>query len=128
MLYGSVCVRALNYKVYKWFVKRFQWSDSATVDLLFQDAVCTLNTLQTNASVLEQVRRERGPPQHQLQAMKGFLQRAGLTVSPPLSLFLFLSVSLSVPFLLYGLTLCTFSTNASVGCIVFTLIDLFVQV
>ncbi|XP_048115669.1 folylpolyglutamate synthase, mitochondrial [Alosa alosa] len=46
----------------------------------YQDAVCTLNTLQTNASVLEQVRRERGPPQHQLHAMKGFLQRAGLTV------------------------------------------------
>ncbi|KAL2100079.1 hypothetical protein ACEWY4_004473 [Coilia grayii] len=46
----------------------------------YQDAVCTLNTLQTNASVLEQVRRERGPQQLQLQAMKGFLQRAGLTV------------------------------------------------
>uniref|UniRef100_A0A673BAB5 Folylpolyglutamate synthase n=1 Tax=Sphaeramia orbicularis TaxID=375764 RepID=A0A673BAB5_9TELE len=44
------------------------------------DAVCTLNTLQTNASALEQVRRERSNPQLQLQAMKGFLERSGLTV------------------------------------------------
>uniref|UniRef100_A0A3P8YY72 Folylpolyglutamate synthase n=1 Tax=Esox lucius TaxID=8010 RepID=A0A3P8YY72_ESOLU len=44
------------------------------------DAVCTLNTLQTNASLLEQVRRERGNPQLQLQAMRGFLERAGLSV------------------------------------------------
>lgn len=84
MLYGSVGVRVLlNSRAYKWFVRRVQWSDNSTVDLLFQDAVCTLNTLQTNASVLDQVRRERGPPQHQLQAMKGFLQRAGLAVSSP---------------------------------------------
>uniref|UniRef100_A0A667WZY0 Folylpolyglutamate synthase n=1 Tax=Myripristis murdjan TaxID=586833 RepID=A0A667WZY0_9TELE len=48
--------------------------------LFTQDAICTLNTLQTNASALEQVRRERGNPQLQLQAMKGFLERAGLTV------------------------------------------------
>ncbi|XP_036444710.1 folylpolyglutamate synthase, mitochondrial isoform X1 [Colossoma macropomum] len=46
----------------------------------YQDAVCTLNTLQTNASALDQVRRERGHPEIQLQAMRGFLQRAGLTV------------------------------------------------
>lgn len=48
---------------------------------VLQDAVCTLNTLQTNASCLEQVRRERSHPQQQLQAMGGFLERAGLTVS-----------------------------------------------
>lgn len=48
---------------------------------LLQDAICTLNTLQTNASALQQVRRERGHPQLQLQAMTGFLERAGLTVS-----------------------------------------------
>uniref|UniRef100_A0AAR2JVP0 Folylpolyglutamate synthase n=1 Tax=Pygocentrus nattereri TaxID=42514 RepID=A0AAR2JVP0_PYGNA len=47
---------------------------------LLQDAVCTLNTLQTNASALDQVRRERGHPEIQLQAMRGFLQRAGLKV------------------------------------------------
>uniref|UniRef100_A0A3P8SV82 Folylpolyglutamate synthase n=1 Tax=Amphiprion percula TaxID=161767 RepID=A0A3P8SV82_AMPPE len=47
----------------------------------YQDAVCTLNTLQTNASSLEQVRRERSHPQLQLQAMRGFLERAGLTGS-----------------------------------------------
>ncbi|XP_068430770.1 folylpolyglutamate synthase, mitochondrial isoform X2 [Clinocottus analis] len=46
----------------------------------YQDAICTLNTLQTNASALEQVRRERSHPQLQLQAMRGFLERAGLTV------------------------------------------------
>lgn len=46
----------------------------------YQDAICTLNTLQTNASALEQVRRERSNPQLQLQAMKGFLERSGLTV------------------------------------------------
>ncbi|XP_068561782.1 folylpolyglutamate synthase, mitochondrial isoform X2 [Cebidichthys violaceus] len=46
----------------------------------YQDAICTLNTLQTNASALEQVRRERSHPQLQMQAMRGFLERAGLTV------------------------------------------------
>ncbi|KAF6723423.1 Folylpolyglutamate synthase, mitochondrial [Oryzias melastigma] len=46
----------------------------------YQDAICTLNTLQTNASALEQVRLERNQPQQQLQAMEGFLERAGLTV------------------------------------------------
>ncbi|XP_023253653.1 folylpolyglutamate synthase, mitochondrial [Seriola lalandi dorsalis] len=46
----------------------------------YQDAICTLNTLQTNAGALEQVRRERSHPQLQLQAMRGFLERAGLTV------------------------------------------------
>ncbi|XP_056288235.1 folylpolyglutamate synthase, mitochondrial isoform X2 [Pseudoliparis swirei] len=45
----------------------------------YQEAVCTLNTLQTNASVLQQVRRERSQPE-QLQVMRGFLERAGLTV------------------------------------------------
>lgn len=49
--------------------------------LVPQDAICTLNTLQTNASCLEQVRWERRDPRLQLQAMKGFLDRAGLTVS-----------------------------------------------
>uniref|UniRef100_A0A673BG54 Folylpolyglutamate synthase n=1 Tax=Sphaeramia orbicularis TaxID=375764 RepID=A0A673BG54_9TELE len=49
--------------------------------LSWMDAVCTLNTLQTNASALEQVRRERSNPQLQLQAMKGFLERSGLTGS-----------------------------------------------
>ncbi|KAJ3605993.1 hypothetical protein NHX12_028036 [Muraenolepis orangiensis] len=46
----------------------------------YQDAICTLNTLQTNASSLEQVRRERGNLQLQLVAMRGFLERAGLAV------------------------------------------------
>ncbi|XP_025915563.1 folylpolyglutamate synthase, mitochondrial [Apteryx rowi] len=46
----------------------------------FQDAIRTLNTLQTNASYLEQVKRERGDPRAQLEAMKGFLERSGLKV------------------------------------------------
>ncbi|XP_061208881.1 folylpolyglutamate synthase, mitochondrial isoform X1 [Neopsephotus bourkii] len=46
----------------------------------FQDAIRTLNTLQTNASFLEQVKRERGDPQAQLEAMRGFLERSGLKV------------------------------------------------
>uniref|UniRef100_A0AAV2IU98 Folylpolyglutamate synthase n=1 Tax=Knipowitschia caucasica TaxID=637954 RepID=A0AAV2IU98_KNICA len=46
----------------------------------YQDAVCTLNTLQTNASALEHVRQERSHPELQLQAMVGFLERSGLTV------------------------------------------------
>uniref|UniRef100_A0A8C6WMJ1 Folylpolyglutamate synthase n=1 Tax=Neogobius melanostomus TaxID=47308 RepID=A0A8C6WMJ1_9GOBI len=46
----------------------------------YQDAVCTLNTLQTNASALEQIRQGRSNPQLQLQAMIGFIERSGLTV------------------------------------------------
>lgn len=46
----------------------------------FQDAIRTLNTLQTNASYLEQVKRERGDPRAQLEAMRGFLERSGLKV------------------------------------------------
>ncbi|XP_068770448.1 folylpolyglutamate synthase, mitochondrial isoform X4 [Struthio camelus] len=46
----------------------------------YQDAIRTLNTLQTNASYLEQVKRERGDPRAQLEAMKGFLERSGLKV------------------------------------------------
>ncbi|XP_061656799.1 folylpolyglutamate synthase, mitochondrial [Syngnathoides biaculeatus] len=46
----------------------------------YQDAICTLNTLQTNASALEQVRRERSNPELQLQAMRGYLERASITV------------------------------------------------
>ncbi|XP_040505217.2 folylpolyglutamate synthase, mitochondrial isoform X2 [Gallus gallus] len=45
-----------------------------------QDAIRTLNTLQTNASYLEQVKRERGDPRAQLEAMRGFLERSGLQV------------------------------------------------
>ncbi|CAL8276324.1 unnamed protein product [Merluccius merluccius] len=46
----------------------------------YEDAVCTLNTLQTNANALEQVRRDRGSMQLQLPAMRSFLERAGLAV------------------------------------------------
>uniref|UniRef100_A0A8C3CG87 tetrahydrofolate synthase n=1 Tax=Cairina moschata TaxID=8855 RepID=A0A8C3CG87_CAIMO len=45
-----------------------------------QDAIRTLNSLQTNASFLEQLRRERPDPRAQLEAMRGFLERSGLQV------------------------------------------------
>lgn len=48
-----------------------------------QDAIWTLNTLQSNASVLQQTRSGQRDPQQQLLAMPGFLERAGLTVGPP---------------------------------------------
>ncbi|XP_055087445.1 folylpolyglutamate synthase, mitochondrial isoform X1 [Periophthalmus magnuspinnatus] len=51
-----------------------------TTRMEYQDAVCTLNTLQTNASVLAQARQERSHSQLQLQAMVGFLERSGLKV------------------------------------------------
>uniref|UniRef100_A0A8C7WB65 Folylpolyglutamate synthase n=1 Tax=Oncorhynchus mykiss TaxID=8022 RepID=A0A8C7WB65_ONCMY len=51
------------------------------VRVCVQEAVCALNTLQTNVSVLDQVRREQSElPELQLQAMRGFLRRTGLTV------------------------------------------------
>ncbi|GAB1286240.1 Folylpolyglutamate synthase, mitochondrial [Apodemus speciosus] len=46
----------------------------------YQDAVRTLNTLQTNASYLEQVKRQRSDPQAQLEAMEMYLVRSGLQV------------------------------------------------
>ncbi|XP_075416864.1 folylpolyglutamate synthase, mitochondrial [Tenrec ecaudatus] len=46
----------------------------------YQDAVRTLNTLQTNAGYLEQVKRQRGDPQVQLEAMVLYLARSGLQV------------------------------------------------
>ncbi|XP_051835999.1 folylpolyglutamate synthase, mitochondrial isoform X2 [Antechinus flavipes] len=46
----------------------------------YQDAVRTLNTLQTNASFLEQIKQERGNPQVQLEAMKDYLVRSGLQI------------------------------------------------
>uniref|UniRef100_A0A8C8MJN6 Folylpolyglutamate synthase n=1 Tax=Oncorhynchus tshawytscha TaxID=74940 RepID=A0A8C8MJN6_ONCTS len=52
------------------------------VRVCVQEAVCALNTLQTNVSVLDQVQRERSElPELQLQAMRGFLHRTGLTGS-----------------------------------------------
>ncbi|KAI2554046.1 folylpolyglutamate synthase, partial [Homo sapiens] len=39
-----------------------------------------LNTLQTNAGYLEQVKRQRGDPQTQLEAMELYLARSGLQV------------------------------------------------
>ncbi|XP_067825912.1 folylpolyglutamate synthase, mitochondrial [Heptranchias perlo] len=48
----------------------------------YQDAVQALNTLQTNASTLEQIRRERerGQMLGTLEAMKSFVYRAGMTI------------------------------------------------
>ncbi|XP_006892590.1 PREDICTED: folylpolyglutamate synthase, mitochondrial isoform X2 [Elephantulus edwardii] len=46
----------------------------------YQDAVRTLNTLQTNAGYLEEVKRQRGDPQTQLETMVMYLVRSGLQV------------------------------------------------
>ncbi|KAL2782098.1 folylpolyglutamate synthase, mitochondrial isoform c precursor, partial [Daubentonia madagascariensis] len=46
----------------------------------YQDAVRMLNTLQTNAGYLEQVKRQRGDPQTQLEAMELYLALSGLQV------------------------------------------------
>lgn len=45
-----------------------------------QDAVRKLNTLQTNASYLEQAKQQRGDPQKQMEAMELFLARSGVQV------------------------------------------------
>uniref|UniRef100_A0A8C2JZI4 Folylpolyglutamate synthase n=1 Tax=Cyprinus carpio TaxID=7962 RepID=A0A8C2JZI4_CYPCA len=77
-----ICKRchSLLFTIYYVFLYGMKSLRSCSIMNVFQDAVCTLNTLQTNASALEQVKRERGHPQLQLQAMRGFLQRAGLKV------------------------------------------------
>uniref|UniRef100_A0A673UH86 Folylpolyglutamate synthase n=1 Tax=Suricata suricatta TaxID=37032 RepID=A0A673UH86_SURSU len=56
------------------------WPAPQEPGMEYQDAVRTLNTLQTNAGYLEQVKRQRGDPQTQLEAMKLFLARSGLQV------------------------------------------------
>ncbi|XP_014016003.1 folylpolyglutamate synthase, mitochondrial isoform X1 [Salmo salar] len=59
----------------------FSTSSTGLLIMDYEEAVCALNTLQTNVSVLDQVRRERSDqPELQLQAMRGFLHRTGLTV------------------------------------------------
>ncbi|KAM6048092.1 folylpolyglutamate synthase, mitochondrial isoform 1-T1 [Chlamydotis macqueenii] len=60
--------------------RRFSTQPARAPAMDYQDAIRTLNTLQTNASYLEQVKRERGDPRAQLEAMRGFLERSGLKV------------------------------------------------
>ncbi|XP_077001885.1 folylpolyglutamate synthase, mitochondrial isoform X2 [Tamandua tetradactyla] len=52
------------------------WAKTAS----FQDAVRTLNTLQSNAGYLEQAKHQQGNPQAQLEAMVPYLVRSGLQV------------------------------------------------
>uniref|UniRef100_A0A8D0PM54 Folylpolyglutamate synthase n=1 Tax=Sus scrofa TaxID=9823 RepID=A0A8D0PM54_PIG len=56
------------------------WPAPQEPGMEYQEAVRTLNTLQTNANYLEQVKRQRGDPQTQLEAMKLYLARSGLQV------------------------------------------------
>ncbi|XP_068104657.1 folylpolyglutamate synthase, mitochondrial-like isoform X2 [Hyperolius riggenbachi] len=56
------------------------WILEAACHQAWRDAIRTLNTLQTNASYLDQVKRLRSDPQEQLKAMKTFLERSGLAV------------------------------------------------
>ncbi|GAB0198426.1 folylpolyglutamate synthase, mitochondrial [Grus japonensis] len=60
--------------------RRFSTRPARAPAMDYQDAIRTLNTLQTNASYLEQVKRERGDPRAQLEAMHSFLERSGLKV------------------------------------------------
>ncbi|XP_034048258.1 folylpolyglutamate synthase, mitochondrial [Thalassophryne amazonica] len=46
----------------------------------YQDAICTLNTLQTDVSVLQAIRQEPRNLELQLQAMVQYLGRVGLTL------------------------------------------------
>ncbi|KAI1900650.1 hypothetical protein AGOR_G00052100 [Albula goreensis] len=46
----------------------------------YQDALCALNALQSNSNVLEQLQKQRGHPELQLQTARAFLQRSGLMV------------------------------------------------
>uniref|UniRef100_A0A8C5P171 Folylpolyglutamyl synthetase n=1 Tax=Jaculus jaculus TaxID=51337 RepID=A0A8C5P171_JACJA len=68
-----------------WWESSMEWQGSsgcpsAAKTASFQDAVRMLNTLQTNASYLEQVKRQRSDPQAQLEAMEMYLTRSGLQV------------------------------------------------
>uniref|UniRef100_A0A0A6YX96 Folylpolyglutamyl synthetase n=1 Tax=Mus musculus TaxID=10090 RepID=A0A0A6YX96_MOUSE len=68
-----------------WWEAAMEWKDPSgsayeAKTASFQDAVRTLNTLQTNASYLEQVKRQRSDPQAQLEAMEMYLARSGLQV------------------------------------------------
>ncbi|XP_032113242.1 folylpolyglutamate synthase, mitochondrial isoform X3 [Sapajus apella] len=54
------------------------WPVPQEPSMEYQDAVRMLNTLQTNASYLEQAKRQRGDPQTQLEAMELYLARSGL--------------------------------------------------
>ncbi|XP_059116059.1 folylpolyglutamate synthase, mitochondrial [Peromyscus eremicus] len=56
------------------------WPAPQEPGMEYQDAVRMLNTLQTNASYLEQVKRQRSDPQAQLEAMEVYLSRSGLQV------------------------------------------------
>uniref|UniRef100_A0A8C5URC6 Folylpolyglutamate synthase n=1 Tax=Microcebus murinus TaxID=30608 RepID=A0A8C5URC6_MICMU len=56
------------------------WPVPQEPSMEYQDAVRMLNTLQTNAGYLEQVKRQRGDPQTQLEAMEQYLARSGLQV------------------------------------------------
>uniref|UniRef100_A0A8C5KYF9 Folylpolyglutamate synthase n=1 Tax=Jaculus jaculus TaxID=51337 RepID=A0A8C5KYF9_JACJA len=56
------------------------WPAPQEPGMEYQDAVRMLNTLQTNASYLEQVKRQRSDPQAQLEAMEMYLTRSGLQV------------------------------------------------
>ncbi|XP_030673738.1 folylpolyglutamate synthase, mitochondrial isoform X6 [Nomascus leucogenys] len=56
------------------------WPVPQEPSMEYQDAVRMLNTLQTNAGYLEQVKRQRGDPQTQLEAMERYLARSGLQV------------------------------------------------
>ncbi|XP_043576320.1 folylpolyglutamate synthase, mitochondrial isoform X1 [Chiloscyllium plagiosum] len=71
-----------------WWRRRRSYNTAPTKAALrlprmeYQDAIMALNTLQTNASTLEQIRREQqlGRTKGTLEAMKSFVHRAGMKI------------------------------------------------
>jgi len=47
---------------------------------IFQDAVSVLNSLQTNASVLQQAKKRIGQPNTNVEDTKKYLQRSGVSL------------------------------------------------
>ena len=71
-----LCIRILKLLSVFFLILRY-------LHFLFQDAVKALNTLQTNAQDLEQIRRSRGRlARDYLAEMRSFTERAGVKVSP----------------------------------------------
>ncbi|KAM4020342.1 folylpolyglutamate synthase, mitochondrial [Anomaloglossus baeobatrachus] len=73
-------LRLLPYPGTRSQIRSLSAQTAPAVRMEYQDAIRTLNTLQTNASYLDQVKRQRNDPQEQMVAMKGFLERSGLRV------------------------------------------------
>ncbi|KAJ8388789.1 hypothetical protein AAFF_G00130220 [Aldrovandia affinis] len=66
--------------VFEFFHQRSNIKHVRLLRMEYQEAVCTLNALQSSSSVPEQLQQQSGRPELQLQAARVFLQRAGIMV------------------------------------------------